>query len=66
MMMHTQQMCLYRDVLGCKVSDPQPLPDHGVTVVFVQVENTKVLCPDNRIGLCLKVCLASILSDRVA
>lgn len=28
--------------LGASVSDPQPLPEHGVTVVFVTLENTKV------------------------
>ena len=28
--------------LGAAVSDPQPLPEHGVTVVFVTLENTKV------------------------
>ncbi|MGF9562252.1 methylmalonyl-CoA epimerase [Neorhizobium sp. JUb45] len=28
--------------LGATVSDPQPLPEHGVTVVFVDLENTKV------------------------
>ena len=32
----------YRDVLGAKVSDPVPQPAHGVTVVFVQLENTKI------------------------
>ena len=32
----------YRDVLGATVSDPQPLPDHGVTVVFVGDGETKV------------------------
>ncbi len=32
----------YRDVLGAKVSAPQNLPDHGVTVVFVQLPNTKI------------------------
>jgi methylmalonyl-CoA/ethylmalonyl-CoA epimerase len=31
----------YKFVLGAKVSAPQPLPEHGVTVVFVEVENTK-------------------------
>lgn len=31
----------YRDQLGATVSDPQPLPEHGVTVVFVQIANTK-------------------------
>lgn len=33
---------LYRETLGAKVSDPQPEPDHGVTVVFIELPNTKV------------------------
>ncbi len=32
----------YRDTLGAKVSAPQALPEHGVTVVFVDVGNTKI------------------------
>jgi methylmalonyl-CoA/ethylmalonyl-CoA epimerase len=32
----------YRDTLGATVSAPQPLPEHGVTVVFVELPNTKV------------------------
>ncbi|MBO6719512.1 MAG: methylmalonyl-CoA epimerase [Rhizobiaceae bacterium] len=32
----------YRNVLGAKVSAPQALPEHGVTVVFVELENTKI------------------------
>jgi methylmalonyl-CoA/ethylmalonyl-CoA epimerase len=32
----------YRDTLGARVSAPQPLPAHGVTVVFVSVGNTKI------------------------
>jgi methylmalonyl-CoA/ethylmalonyl-CoA epimerase len=32
----------YRSQLGAKVSEPQPLPEHGVTVVFVELENTKI------------------------
>ena len=32
----------YRDSLGATVSAPQPLPEHGVTVVFVIFDNTKV------------------------
>ena len=32
----------YRDTLGAMVSVPQPLPEHGVTVVFVELPNTKV------------------------
>lgn len=35
-------VALYRDALGAKVSAPQPKPDHGVTVVFVELPNTKV------------------------
>lgn len=33
---------LYRETLGARVSDPQPLPEHGVTVVFVDTGNAKV------------------------
>ncbi len=33
---------LYRDTLGARVSEPLPQPDHGVTVVFVELPNTKV------------------------
>ncbi|CUW40446.1 Methylmalonyl-CoA/ethylmalonyl-CoA epimerase [Magnetospirillum sp. XM-1] len=33
---------LYRDTLGAKVSAPVPQPAHGVTVVFVELPNTKV------------------------
>jgi methylmalonyl-CoA/ethylmalonyl-CoA epimerase len=32
---------IYRDVLGAKVSPPQAEPLHGVTVVFVELPNTK-------------------------
>ena len=32
----------YRDTLGAVVSAPQPLPEHGVTVVFVELSNTKI------------------------
>lgn len=32
----------FRDVLGAAVSDPQPLPAHGVTVVFVTLPNAKL------------------------
>ncbi|QRM55022.1 methylmalonyl-CoA epimerase [Sinorhizobium sp. BG8] len=32
----------YRDVLGATVTAPQALPEHGVTVVFVELPNTKV------------------------
>jgi methylmalonyl-CoA/ethylmalonyl-CoA epimerase len=32
----------YRDNLGAKVSQPQALLEHGVTVVFVDLGNTRV------------------------
>ena len=32
----------YRDVLGAKVNPPQDEPDHGVTVVFIELPNTKI------------------------
>ena len=33
---------LYRDVMGADVSEPLNLPEHGVTVVFVNLPNTKI------------------------
>jgi methylmalonyl-CoA/ethylmalonyl-CoA epimerase len=33
---------LYRRVLGARVSEPQALPAHGVTVVFVELPNTRI------------------------
>lgn len=33
---------VYRDTLGANVGAPQPLPEHGVTVVFIDVGNTKI------------------------
>jgi methylmalonyl-CoA/ethylmalonyl-CoA epimerase len=33
---------VYRDTLGARVSAPQDLPAHGVTVVFVELPNTKI------------------------
>ena len=35
-------MALYREKLGAKVSEPLDQPDHGVTVVFIELPNTKV------------------------
>ncbi|RWA73475.1 methylmalonyl-CoA epimerase [Mesorhizobium sp.] len=32
----------YRDTLGARLSEPRALPEHGVTVVFVDVGNTKI------------------------
>ena len=33
---------LYRNTLGARVSDPQSLPEHGVRIVFVDVDNTRI------------------------
>ena len=33
---------LYRSVMGAKVSAPKAQPAHGVTVVFVELPNTKI------------------------
>jgi methylmalonyl-CoA/ethylmalonyl-CoA epimerase len=33
---------VYRESLGADVSAPLPLPEHGVTVVFVTLPNTKI------------------------
>jgi methylmalonyl-CoA/ethylmalonyl-CoA epimerase len=33
---------VYRDMLGALVSAPQALPEHGVTVVFVDTGNSKI------------------------
>ena len=32
----------YRDTLGAKISEPLDLPSHGVTTIFVELENTKL------------------------
>ena len=32
----------YRDTLGAVVREPQEEPDHGVTVVFIELPNTKI------------------------
>jgi methylmalonyl-CoA/ethylmalonyl-CoA epimerase len=32
----------YRDGLGAEVSSPMKLPEHGVTVVFVNLNNSKI------------------------
>jgi methylmalonyl-CoA/ethylmalonyl-CoA epimerase len=33
---------IYREMLGATVSQPKPEPEHGVTVVFVELPNTKI------------------------
>ncbi len=32
----------YRNALGAKVTEPTQQPEHGVTVVFVELPNTKI------------------------
>lgn len=32
----------YRDALGAEVGAPQDEPDHGVTVIFITLPNTKI------------------------
>jgi methylmalonyl-CoA/ethylmalonyl-CoA epimerase len=49
----------YRDTLGARVSQAEKLPEHGVTVVFVELPNTKVellepLGPDSPISAFLE------------
>ncbi|MCF6322461.1 MAG: methylmalonyl-CoA epimerase [Rhizobiaceae bacterium] len=33
---------IYRNMLGAEVSQVQELPEHGVSVVFVELQNTKI------------------------
>lgn len=33
---------IYRDTLGATVTEPVEVPEHGVTVVFVELPNTKI------------------------
>jgi methylmalonyl-CoA/ethylmalonyl-CoA epimerase len=33
---------VYRNILGARTSEPRPLPAHGVTVVFVELSNTRI------------------------
>lgn len=33
---------VYKNALGAEVTEPTPQPDHGVTVVFVNLPNTKI------------------------
>jgi len=35
-------VAVYRDTLGARVSEPVDLPEHGVTTVFIELENTKL------------------------
>jgi methylmalonyl-CoA/ethylmalonyl-CoA epimerase len=38
----TAAAALYRDALGAQVSPPEALPEHGVTVTFVDLPNTRI------------------------
>ncbi|MFY8145737.1 MAG: VOC family protein, partial [Rhodobacter sp.] len=33
---------LYRDTLGARVGAPRDEPDHGVTVIFIDLPNTRI------------------------
>ena len=33
---------LYRDVFGCRVSEPRTAEDHGVTIVYVELGNVNI------------------------
>eukprot|EP00754_Rhynchopus_humris_P041725 Rhum_TRINITY_DN25267_c0_g1::Rhum_TRINITY_DN25267_c0_g1_i1::g.181675::m.181675/K05606/MCEE, epi; methylmalonyl-CoA/ethylmalonyl-CoA epimerase len=33
---------VYKTLFGAKISEPQDLPEHGVTTVFVELPNTKL------------------------
>lgn len=35
-------MAQYRDLLGATIGAPQDLPDHGVTVAFIDLPNTRI------------------------
>lgn len=35
-------IAVYENILGAKVSVPLPQPEHGVTVVFITLPNTKI------------------------
>jgi len=50
---------MYRDMLGAEVSEPEDLPEHGVTVVFVNLGNAKLellhpLSPESPVANFLK------------
>lgn len=38
----TAAVAVYKDGLGAQVTDPLPQPEHGVTVVFITLPNTKI------------------------
>lgn len=42
---------VYRDTLGATITPPLPQPEHGVTVVFVELPNSKIELMSPRGGL---------------
>jgi methylmalonyl-CoA/ethylmalonyl-CoA epimerase len=55
----TAASAMYRETLGARVSEPLDLPAHGVTTVFVELDNTKIellhpLGPDSPIDAFLE------------
>ena len=38
----SKAVATYKNTLGAEVSEPLPQPEHGVTVVFVTLPNTKI------------------------
>ena len=37
-----QAAAQYKQMLGASVGEPQDEPDHGVTVIFIELSNTKI------------------------
>ena len=37
-----QAAAQYKQMLGASVGEPQDEPDHGVTVIFIELPNTKI------------------------
>ena len=37
-----QAAAQYKEMLGASVGEPQDEPDHGVTVIFIELPNTKI------------------------
>ena len=38
----TEAAAQYKQMLGASVGEPQDEPDHGVTVIFIELPNTKI------------------------
>jgi len=54
----------YRDLLGAEVSEPQVLAEHGVTVVFVMLPNTKTSTVRSTTASAASPMIASATSTR--